>query len=44
MAGVKKEEGGDVGSDGICLPKEPLHTMSPACLDVAEHLPADGKK
>jgi len=42
-AGVKKEEKKDIKSDGICLPKKVLHMMSPAFLEVAEHLPDDGK-
>lgn len=42
-AGLKEEEGEDVQSVGICLPKKPLCLMSPALLEVAERLPADGK-
>lgn len=42
-ARVKKEKG-SVWSFGIFLPKEFLHVMSPALLEVAEHLPAVGKK
>jgi len=34
---------GDIGSDGICLPKKRLRMLSPAFLAVAEHLPADWK-
>lgn len=40
---VKEEEGGDDESDGVCLPKKPLHVLSPAFLGVAEPLPAGGK-
>lgn len=36
--------GGDVQSDGICPPEIPLQVLSPAFLDVAENLPADGKQ
>lgn len=36
--------GGDVQGNGVSLPKKPLHAMSPAFLDMAEHLPADGKQ
>lgn len=43
-AGVKKEEGGDVQSGGVCLPKKPLCVTRPAFLDELEYLPADGKK
>lgn len=39
-SGVKSGRGRDVWSDGICLP---LFVMSPAFLEVTEHLPADGK-
>lgn len=41
--GVNKEEGWDVWSNGVCIPKKPLRLMSPAFLEVAEHLPANGK-
>lgn len=40
------KEGGRAGcsqSDAVCLPKELLHMMSPAFLELAELLPADGK-
>lgn len=40
---VKKEEGGTTGSDGTYLTKEPLPMMSPAVLEAAELLPADGR-
>lgn len=40
---VKEQEGGDNGSDGVCLPKKSLHVLSPAFLGVAEPLPANGK-
>lgn len=39
-----KEEGMDFQRDGVCLPKKLLHVMSPAFLEVAEHLPGDGKQ
>lgn len=42
-AGVTKEEGQDVWTDVICLPKKLLHVTSPAFLEVAEHLSAEGK-
>ena len=42
-AGVKKEEGEDVWSDGVCLPKKMLCVMIPAFLEVSEHLPGCGK-
>jgi len=40
------KEGGSGGipSDGICLPNKLLGVMIPAFLEVAEHLPAYGKK
>jgi len=41
-AGGKKKEKGGVQSEGVCLPKEPFHRMSPALLEVAEPLPAYG--
>ena len=38
-----KEGGkGDTGSGGICLPKQLLHVMSAAFIEVTEHLPSDG--
>lgn len=40
----EKEEEGYVQSDGICPPEIPLQVLSPAFLDVAENLPADGKQ
>lgn len=43
-AGGKEEEGGDVQSDGVCLPKKPLRVMGPAFLGAAECLPANGKQ
>jgi len=42
--GRKKEDGEDVRSDVLCLPKQPLHVMGPAFLEMAKHLPADGKE
>ena len=41
-AGVKKEEAEDIHSAGICLPRKLFCMMSPAFLEVAEHLPAYG--
>lgn len=40
-AGVKKR---DIQSDGICLPNTLFHVMSPAFLEVDEHLPDDRKQ
>lgn len=42
--GIKKQEGGDVQSDRVCLPKKPFPLMSSAFLQVAEHLTADGEQ
>lgn len=35
---------GDAQGDGVCLPEEPFHVMSPALLGVAGHLPAHGSQ
>lgn len=35
---------GDVWSDGICIPKKSSCVLSPAPLEVAEHLPANMKQ
>lgn len=42
-SGVQMEKVSDVQSDGIYLSKKLLHVMSPAFLQVAEHLPAHEK-
>lgn len=42
--GGKKEEGGHIWSDGLCLPKKPLGAMSTTFLEVAECLHANGKQ
>lgn len=36
------KEVGDIWNDGICLPKEAIHTVSPPFLEAAELLPAHG--
>lgn len=41
-SGEKKEEGKDVWSAGICLPKKTVQLTGQAFLEVAEHLPANG--
>jgi len=41
---MKRETGGNIWRDGICLPKKTLHMINPAFLRVVGHLPADGRK
>jgi len=40
---MKKGKGRGIQNDENCLSKKPLSMMSPAFLDLAEHLPADVK-
>jgi len=39
----KEEEGRDVRSDDVCLPKQPLLTMNPGFLGMTGHLLGDWK-